>query len=801
MASLRTAPGAPGIEPRWTTSAKSAVGTALSDASRVWFTASHGILNELYYPEVDNACIRDAGFLVSTDDGFVSEEKRDCEHTVQWLADGVPAFRLTNRCRAGRYTIEKRLCTSPEFHAVLQQTDFTPHDGALSDYHLTFLLAPHLGNRGAGNSAWIGTQRGQTILFAQREGYTVAVAISAPWRATSVGYVGASDGWQDIHAHGRLTTRYDSAPDGNVALAGEIDLVACNGRFTVAIGFGADPETAALHARGALADPYDEVERRYAAPWAVFQESLEALDEPTQDAEPAALYRASTAVLMTHLTMNSDGGAIASLSIPWGDAKGDDDLGGYHLVWPRDMVQTAGGLLAAGAHGPARSMLRYLFLTQEADGRWPQNMWLNGTPYWTGIQLDETALPVLLYDLAAREGCLEESEADHWWIMVRRAALYLAAHGPITEQDRWEENAGYTPYTLATCIAALVVAAEFATRENEPQLARYLLDTADDWHDRIDTWTYVEGTPLAQEVGVAGYYVRITPANRDDASSKPQGTIPVKNRPSDAAPIDLSELISPDALAYVRYGLRLATDARMRDTVRVIDHLVRAQTATGPVWYRYNADGYGEHPDGGAFDGTGVGRGWVLLAGERAHYELAAGNTAMAAELAQVMRRQASAGLMLPEQVWEADDIPERELFNGRPAGSAMPLAWSHAEYIKLMRSVRDDRVFDVPSFTVARYLDAPVAPRVALWRFSLQRHTMPAGRMLRLDLGAPARVRWTTDAWATARETASVPISAQTHIVELDVETVPAGGEVVFTCYWPDVDRWEGRDFTVRVV
>ena len=108
-------------------------------------------------------------------------------------------------------------------------------------------------------------------------------------------------------------------------------------------------------------------------------------------------------MLRAHESKRVEGGIIASLSIPWGFSKPDDDLGGYHLVWPRDLVETAGGFIAMGAHEHVRRVLRYLQVTQEADGHWSQNMWLDGTPYWHGIQMDETALPILLVDLAARQ--------------------------------------------------------------------------------------------------------------------------------------------------------------------------------------------------------------------------------------------------------------------------------------------------------------------------------------------------------------------------------------------------------------
>jgi glucoamylase len=797
---VRRAPGWPGIEPRWTSSAKSAVGTALGDGSCVWFTASHGILNEIYYPEVDTACLRDAGFLVAAAGGFVSEEKRDCAHQVEWLAPGAPAFRFLNSCNSGRYSIEKHLCAVPEYDAVVQHVRFMPQVGTLGDYTLVFLLSPHLGNRGAGNTGWVGAHKGERLLFARRESLSLAVACSAGWTRCTAGFAGSDDAWHDVHRNGRLTGLYDRADNGNIALAGEIDAAASAGAFTIAIGFGADPNTAALHARAALAEPYEETERRYLAAWRKWQGKLQPLDEPAGATEPH-LYRASTAVMKTHMSMNCDGGVIASLSVPWGASKGDGDLGGYHLVWPRDMVETAGGLLAAGGRAEMKAVLRFLSVTQESDGHWPQNMWLNGVPFWNGIQLDETAFPLLLVDLARREGALDAVEVEQCWPMVRRAATYVAMRGAASEQDRWEEDAGYSPFTLGVEIAGLLAAADLAELAGAPPLAAYLRDTADDWNASIERWTYVQNTELARRVGVAGYYVRIGNPDLADSDSTVQGLVAVKNRLFAYGEIAACDLVSADALALVRFGIRDAADPRIVDTVRVIDALLRTETKTGPTWRRYNEDGYGEHEDGSPFDGTGIGRGWPLLTGERAHYELAAGRRAEAERLAAVMRAQAGAGALLPEQVWDADDIAALELYNGRPAGSAMPLVWAHAEYVKLLRSLREGRVFDRPPQTVARYVAAPNAPRVAAWRFSARRRELPVGRVLRLDVEAAARVRWTADDWATWADVASREIAPGVHVAELDTVGLAPGRTVRFTFYWLQAARWEGANFSMAVV
>ncbi len=266
-----------------------------------------------------------------------------------------------------------------------------------------------------------------------------------------------------------------------------------------------------------------------------------------------------------------------------------------------------------------------------------------------------------------------------------------------TQQDHWEEDPDYSPFTLAVEIVALLVAADLAEVNNEPGLAIFLRETADTWNSGIERWIYTGGGEIAKKVGVDGYYVRIAPPETADASSPSDGFVPIKNRPVGQSSLPASQIVSPDALALVRFGLRAPDDPRMLDTIRVTDALLRVETPFGPAWNRYNDDGYGEHEDGSPFDGTDVGRLWPLLTGERAHYELAAGNKQEADRLMQVMAAFANEGGMISEQIWDSRDIPERELFFGRPSGSAMPLVWAHAEYIKLLRSLRDGSVFDTP--------------------------------------------------------------------------------------------------------
>ncbi|HQW07644.1 MAG TPA: glucan 1,4-alpha-glucosidase [Steroidobacteraceae bacterium] len=792
------APGWPGSEPRWTSSAKTGVGTSLSSASHVWFTLSHGILNEVYYPRLDTPCTRDLGLIVTDGHDYFSEEKRHARSRVSYPVAGVPLYRLTNLCGAGRYRIEKDILADPVRDTVLQRTRFTPLTGVVSDYHLYVLAAPHLGNRGRNNTAWLGDYKGVPMLFAQRDGFALAIACSAPWRKRSAGFVGTSDGWQDLSRHRLMTWEHARAENGNVALAGEVDLDACAGSFELALGFGSTPSEAGHRALASLTDGFEAAQAAYVREWQDWnQVCLRIADDQGADYDA---YRTSLMVLRVHESKRLPGGLIASLSFPWGFAKSDDDMGGYHLAWPRDLVESAGALLAAGAHEDVRRVLHYLQTTQESDGHWPQNMWLDGTPYWNGIQMDEAAFPILLTDLARREGALSEDDFRRLWSMTRRAAGFLVRNGPVTQQDRWEEDAGYSPFTLAAVIAALLAAAELADANDECAVAAYLRETADHWNAGIERWIYVTDTELARKVGVKGYYVRIAPPEICEAASPAQGFVPIKNRPPDQSAAPAAQIVSPDALALVRFGLRAPDDPRILDTVRVIDALLKVEMPGGPAWHRYNGDGYGEHADGAPFDGTGCGRAWPLLTGERAHFELAAGRPEIARQLAGTLMALANDGGMLPEQVWDAPDLPKRELFFGRPSGSAMPLVWAHAEYIKLLRSLREKRVFDMPPQTVARYITKKTGSPYATWRFNHKRRSLPCGHVLRIETLAQATVHWSDDGWRTLHDTTTQDTGLGVYLADLPTSQLAPGTVLTFTFFWSDAARWEGVDFGIVV-
>jgi len=323
-------PGWPGIPARWTSSAKSGVGTALGASSNVWFTLSHGILDEIYFPRVDSACTRDCGFIVTDGASYFSEEKRGAHSEVSLLAPGVPAFRVINTAADGRYRIEKEILSDPLGDVVLQRVRFVRLVDSRNQYRLFVLLAPHLNNRGGGNTAWLGDYKGTPMLFAERGGYVLAMACSTPWLARSVGFVGASDGWQQLRVHKALHDLYERPENGNVALTAELTLGGPDDHV-LALGFGHTASAAGQHALASLFRGFDAARANYLDGWNAWHR---ARTRVARNEAVHPLVDFSAAVLRVHEAKHFRGGVIASLSIPWGFSKGDDDLGGYHLIWP-----------------------------------------------------------------------------------------------------------------------------------------------------------------------------------------------------------------------------------------------------------------------------------------------------------------------------------------------------------------------------------------------------------------------------------------------------------------------------------
>ena len=780
--------GAPGAEPRWTSSRKDAVGMAYSAASRIWYTISHGILNEIYYPTIDRPQVRDMEFLLTDGQTFVHEEKRDLERLFEYVDGDSSAVRLTNSDREGRYRIIKEVIADPHHPVVLMRVRVEGDEQLLSRMRAYALLAPHLDVGGANNSASVLDLAGKRVLLAWKNGISLVMAASCGFSRASCGFVGASDGWQDLRENFQMDWEFGCAFNGNIAVTGEID-VSQHREFVVAISLGESHHSALTTALAAVTTPFDSNLKRFIEQWRRAGKP-DHLASASRDA--GRLLQISQNVILSHEDKAYSGAFIASASIPWGQHKSDDDVGGYHLVWTRDMVQSATALMACGRIDTARRALVYLACTQKPDGSFAQNFWINGTPYWSGLQLDEIAFPIIL---AWRLWKVDGLGGFDVFPFAERAAGFLVRHAPVTQQERWEEAPGYSPSTLAAVISGLICAAEIMRANGANELAHFLGEHADWIESHLEEWTVTDkGTLLP---GVPRHYIRIRPPQSGEPYAREGSdgeTVHINNRgPGEQADFPASQIVDGGFLELVRYGIRRADDPLIIDSLKVVDHVLKVDAPAGPCWRRYNHDGYGQRHDGGPFLGWGQGRAWPLLTGERAHYELAAGHDVT--PYIQAIEGFSSQGGMLPEQIWDAPDMLEKGLKLGKFSGAAMPLVWAHAEYLKLLRSVSDGRVCDHIAAVEARYSkrDRPVP--VEVFRLNRQVRAMAAGRCLRVLADDHFVLVWTVDNWQTAHRTESRTMGCAGHFV--DVETSPGtAGKVIFTLAWRD--HWEGRNFEV---
>ncbi|WP_419730811.1 glycoside hydrolase family 15 protein [Lichenicola sp.] len=746
---MADAPGEPGQPPRWEPIGKSGIGRSLRDDSRVWFTLGNGILNEIAYPRIEQTSVRDFGLIVTDGGSLFAEERRHCVSTIEPLHPGVPAYRLTGTHEGGRFRLHKRIIADPRRPAVLQHVrleDLAPTgpDGTANPpLRLFALLAPHLVNVTGMGTAWVGDYKGQEMLFAEAQGTAVALAASCGWSARSAGYAGISDGWQDLSRHGQMTWQYERAINGNVALTGELDLEGSGQELVISLAFGRIWTEAAMRARAGLLDRFDELEAEYVASWSGWLAGTGLIGSSPGDGvrgdgdaagSSAAGYHTSLMVIRTHECPSVPGARIASLGVPWAALQNSDYPAACHLVRARDVVAATTALLAAGDTAAVLEALLYLHTVQEPDGHWPQNFWLDGMPAWQGLQLDETAQPVLLADLARRQGLLGDAEFSQVWPMVRAAGLALARHDPLAGQDRWGRSDGLKLHTLGTQVVALLAAADWAGRAAEPDLQQFLQDTADAVRDVVESLL----DELCLEPG---------PAEAD-----------------------------PDIVSLAVLGVLGVEDPRLARALAAIDAALRVDLPGGPGWCVRGDEGLAPRP---------------VLTAERATLAVLAGQHAEARALLASFEACAGEGGMLPERV-------DNE---GGRGGMVMPHLWTHAEHVKLLRSIADGRSFCALPHARARYAGTDTPTRIARWRHDHELREMPAGRVLRVELPVAADLHWSDDGWVRIQDTPVVPVGLGIFVAELPTAALVPGARVVFTWRDRNSGSWLGVDHHIAVV
>lgn len=779
------APGHPGIEPRWTASTKEGIGTAYHTSSRVWFTISHGIINEIYFPTVDNPNTRDFQLLVTDGETFFHEERTDLKSRIEYPEKNTLHYRITNTAPDNHYSLVKDIICDPHQSVVQMKVSLRTTDSKLrKKIRVYALLAPHIDGIGYENNAAFSDAAGHSLLHAWRNETHLVMGALPDFKRRSVGFVGTSDGWRDLHNNFQMDWEYDCALDGNTAIMGELDFSQGH-EVTIGVGFGKSHTSAAAALFQSLIHRFDDLKGKFVRQW-------QRLDHKHARNEAAAyqitgdegsLYRLSRCILLAHEDKTYQGALVASMSIPWGESKGDEDLGGYHLVWPRDLFHSAMALLASGQAESTRRALAYLACVQEANGDIAQNLWLDGEAYWRGRQLDEIAVPALLAWHLRKHGELEEFDP---WPVVSRTARRLMLCGPVTEQERWEESSGYSPSTLACVISALVAVSDFAKDRGENEAAQDALDYADWIASNLENWCVTTEGDLVEDQ--PEHYIRITPAATDNCGANPNpNTVEITLNNGGGTHL-AKRIVGGDFLALSRMGIRPADDPLIEKSLSVLDSVIKYDFAEGPGWLRYNHDGYGQKRDGSAYDGTGTGGTWPILTGERGMRELAAGNDAL--PYLATLEKSANEGGMFPEQLWQFDDIPEKRMFRGKPTGSAMPLCWAHAEYINLVQSIIAGQPFDRNDTAFDRYCrDGKRDCAVTIWTGNHPVDEASSNLPLRLIFEKPTGVRWSSGAEEQEAHTSENALG--TH--QLDINTSAySSGESLRLAFQMDPGEWE---------
>jgi len=747
-------------------------------------------VTEVYYPTIDSPQIRDLQFLITDGESFFHDERRNFDGEIGCIAEAALGFEVTKREKQGRYAIHKTILGDPHQNCLLVHTRLEAPPESRAKLRMYVLCAPHLEIGGWHNNGEVLRLRGRKVLVAHKGNTWLVIGATVPLTECSCGYVGVNDGWTDLADNYRLDWQYEAALDGNIALTGGLDL-SCGTEFTLGLAFGATRHDALSSLVQSLSIPFQQIRETFIRQWDRTSRRF-ALAARCADSK---LFERSVNLLLAHEDKTFPGAMIAALSIPWGEKKSDEELGGYHLVWTRDMVKSVSALLAVGdLNTPLRSLI-YLAVSQREDGGFYQNFWIDGRPYWQGVQLDEVAFPIILAWRLWKNGALAEFDP---YEMVRRACGFLIREGPVTAQDRWEEASGYSPSTLAVHITALICAAEFLAGRGEQATAEFVRDYADFLESHIERWTVTTQGTLVP--GISRHYIRINPANIGQCVDEDPncGTLILANQPP-GAPYEFpaKEVVDAGFLELVRYGIRDPHDSIMQESLRVVDAVLKVDTPFGPSWRRYNHDGYGQRPDGTAYKYWGTGRPWPLLTGERGHYELAAGRDA--GLYLRALEKFAQGIGLIPEQIWDAPDLPSRYLRFGGPTGAAVPLLWAHAEYLKLQRSTADGKVFDLIEAAFDRYVRGSMERQaIEVWKLNRQIATVDPGTRLRIQANSPFLLHWTKDEWQHPTDTRSRSTAVGIDFVDLELGEQKA--PIRFTFLWLDENRWQGSDYKIEI-
>ena len=726
------APGWPGALSHFDLARKDCLGTARNTGSKVWYTVAGGVLSDVYYPTVDNTNVETLQYVVTDGSTFTDLQTRDMTYSVEALpASGGMACQVTARAKSGKYTIVTQYATDPARNTVLMRVQLSPADTGL---HLYVRFDPSVNGNGGGgsgnggaDSATIDSSPGHPVLVssdtstatnAANRDYAqpVYAALDGSFGQATSGFAGgASDGLVELDATHALATTFADAAQGNVVQTAAVNLV--DGVGTLALGFGASQQEAVGTAEGSLGSPFGKTLADYRKGWRDYDASLKPFGPlpGVRGADRQRLedeYFLSANVIKASEDKTFPGAIVASLASPWGQAISAGDpantyFGSYREVFARDLYEAWTGLVADGDLATARDATLFLLQRQQLpDGSMPRNSLVNGktAPDSFNTQLDECAYPILMADQ------LGLTDAALYTGHIRPAANFLAAHGPSFGPERWEEQGGYSPSTIAAEIAGLVAAADLARANGDAASAAVWLGVADDWQRSVKGWTVTTtGGPNRDQ----RYFIRLSKTGDPNAAVS-------YNLGNGGPTLDQRSVIDAGFLELVRLGELPANDPDVAASLPVVDATIETTTPSGPGWHRYNGDGYGDRAGDGrpwAPSGQGTGHLWPVLSAERGEQDLATGDAAGAVSLLQGMSRFASGVGLVPEQDWELSDVAASPFGTdpttasigfaaGGPAGSAAPLTWSAAAYVRLAADLAAGGNVVLPSVTTSRYVE-----------------------------------------------------------------------------------------------
>jgi len=745
-AAAPTAPGAPGASSYFDLARKDCLGTAANTGSKVWYTVAGGVLSDVYEPTIDNTDVSTLQYVVSDGATFTALQARDMTYTVAADPTGM-ACTVTSTDADHGFQLVTTYITDPASDTVLMNTRLQALPGSgvnLARLHLYARLDAHVNGNGGGGSANAGANSGvvdtsgrapvavvfntNTVTNATNRDYAVPTYMalaSTSARAASVGYAGTvSDSLIQLDLDHALTA-YDSAPDGHV-VATE-DVTPSRGQdVTLALGFGRTQAQSVSVAKASLSHPFGLTAASYLHSWISYDAGLR--PPPAREASLAGRYYLSANVLKASVDKTFAGAIVASLASPWGQsvpagvfANGEPSyFGSYREVFARDLYEAFTGLLADGDLTTARAATLFLFDRQQLpSGAMPRNSLLNGkaAPDTGGTQLDEAAYPILMAYLAGLGG-----DSALWKGHIMAAADFLVANGPSDGVERWEEQTGYSPSTIAAEIAGLTAASAIAASHGDTARVRLYQATADDFQRNIKAWTVTTSGPYA-----ARYFIRLSRTGDPNAAIS-------YNLGNGGPDLDQRAVADGGFQELVRLGELPVTDADVKASLAVLDQQISVSTPSGTGYYRYgnnatsgSADGYGDcyQPSqttcsitGAPWPPTDKGTGhlWPNLSGERAESDLAAGSASGAQSLLQAMISFSSGVGLVPEQAWEDPGLAASPygsdpatasigFTDGKAAGSASPLTWAQAQELRLIASLGTGRNVDTPAITTARYV------------------------------------------------------------------------------------------------